>query len=277
MTPDEVTDIEISLMLEALRARHGYDFRHYARHSLRRRLVALGEAFGQGTISGLIPRLLHQPGFLTELLASLSVPVTGLFRDPEAMAVLQREVIPRLASYPRLSVWLAGCASGEEAYSLAVLFFEQGLLARTRIFATDINDRALAQAEEGIYPLARVEAAEEDYRAAGGRGRLGDHLHVAYGYARFHDALRGQIIFAHHNLVTDGVFCEAHLVVCRNVLIYFDSVLQERVLSLFEETLIRDGFLWLGSSESLRSATNPSYFQPLDAEARLFIKREAVR
>ncbi|MFD2235549.1 CheR family methyltransferase [Phaeospirillum tilakii] len=277
MTPDEVAEIEIGLVLEALWARHGYDFRHYARSSLKRRLTALGDAFGQGSISGLIPRLLHQPGFLSEVLASLSVPVTGLFRDPAALAALRHEVMPRLASYPHLSVWLAGCASGEEAYSLAVLLCEEGLLARARIFATDINDRALAQAEEGIYPLARVEAAEADYRAAGGRARLGDHLHVAYGYARFHEALRGRIVFAHHNLVSDGVFCEAHLILCRNVLIYFDSALQGRVLGLFDEALIRDGFLCLGSNESLRAAPEATRFRPFDPAARLFIKKEAVR
>lgn len=277
MSPEQILEIEMKLVLDALQLRYGYDFRHYARSSLRRRLQALGEAFGQGSISGLIPRLIHHPPFLGEVLASLSVPVTGWFRDPATLAVLRQEVVPRLASYPRLSVWLAGCASGEEAYSLAVLFSEEGLLARTRIFATDINDRALAQAEEGIYPLGQIEAAEADYQVAGGRGRLVDHLHVAYGYARFQDSLRAQIIFAHHNLVSDGVFCEAHLILCRNVLIYFDHVLQRRVLSLFEETLIRDGFLCLGENESLRAISETSRFQSFESQVRLFIKKERSR
>lgn len=277
MSPEQILEIEMKLVLAALQLRYGYDFRHYARSSLRRRLAALGEAFSQGSISGLIPRLIHDPLFLGEVLASLSVPVTGWFRDPATLAVLRQEVVPRLASYPRLSVWLAGCASGEEAYSLAVLFLEEGLLARTRIFATDINDRALAQAEEGIYPLGQIEAAEADYQAAGGRGRFADHLHVAYGYARFQDSLRARIIFAHHNLVSDGVFCEAHLILCRNVLIYFDHILQRRVLSLFEDALIRDGFLCLGEKESLRAIPETSRFQPFESQVRLFIKKERSR
>ncbi|CCG40956.1 CheR family methyltransferase [Magnetospirillum molischianum] len=276
MTPEEVQDIEIGLFLEALQQRHGYDFRHYARPSMRRRLLAFASSLGHSSLSELIPRLLHDNDFLPQILTSLSVPVTSMFRDPEVFLALRRTVLPVLESYPRISIWQAGCATGEEAYSLAILLKEEGLLPKTQIFATDINDGALARAEEGIYSAKTVlSACSVGYRAAGGTGALEDHLHFAYGYAKFNDELRSKIVFAHHNLVADGVFCEVHMVVCRNVLIYFDRVLQQQVLSLFSDALIRGGFLCLGTRETLESSESTARFRTVNERCRIFRKAEA--
>jgi len=276
MTPEEVQDIEVRLFLEALRQRHGYDFLNYSRASMRRRLMAFASSMGETSLSGLIPRLLHDEEFLPLILTSLSVPVTSMFRDPEVFLALRRKVLPVLQSYPRISIWQAGCATGEEAYSLAILLKEEGLLAKAQIFATDINDSALGKAEEGIYPAETVSSACADgYRAAGGTGALEDHLHFAYGYAKFNEELRSRIVFAHHNLVADGVFCEVHMVVCRNVLIYFNRSLQKQVLSLFSEALVRGGFLCLGTRESLRTFEANASFRPVDETCRIFRKAEA--
>jgi len=278
MNPDEVQDIEITLFLEALYQRHGYDFRHYARASMRRRLLAFARSCGHSSLSGLIPRLVHEEEFLQQVLTSLSVPVTAMFRDPEVFLALRRKVLPLLASYPRIAIWQAGCATGEEAYSLAILLKEEGLLAKTQIFATDINDAALATAEEGIYSAESVSAAcLKGYSAAGGTGTLEDHLHFAYGYAKFNEDLRSRIVFAHHNLTADGIFCEVHMVVCRNVLIYFDRVLQKQVLSLFSDALIRGGFLCLGTRESLSLPESAEMFRPIDDACRIFRRTEARR
>jgi len=278
MIPDEIQDIEVRLFLEALRQRHGYDFRHYARASMRRRLSAFARSLGYSSLSGLIPRVLHEDDFLPLILASLSVPVTSMFRDPEVFLTLRRKVLPVLESYPRIAIWQAGCATGEEAYSLAILLKEEGLLAKTQIFATDINDSALAKAEEGIYSAETVsESCTSSYHAAGGTGSLEDHLHVAYGFAKFNDDLRSRIVFAHHNLVADGIFCEVHMVVCRNVLIYFDRVLQKQVLSLFSDALVRGGFLCLGTRESLNRTDSADSFRPVDENSRIFRKAEAHR
>lgn len=276
MTPDELQDIEVRLFLEALRLRHGYDFLNYSRASMRRRLQAFASSMGESSLAGMIPRLLQDEEFLPQILTSLSVPVTAMFRDPEVFLALRRKVLPVLQSYPRIAIWQAGCATGEEAYSLAILLKEEGLLAKSQIFATDINDSALARAEEGIYPVETLSSAcGTGYREAGGTGALEDHLHFAYGYAKFNEELRSRIVFAHHNLVADGVFCEVHMVVCRNVLIYFNRGLQDQVLSLFSEALVRGGFLCLGTRESLRSTEANAVFRPVDESCRIFRKAEA--
>ncbi|SEH24907.1 CheR family methyltransferase [Magnetospirillum fulvum] len=278
MIPDEIQDIEVRLFLEALHQRHGYDFRHYARASMRRRLSAFARSLGYSTLSGLIPRVLHEDEFLQQVLTSLSVPVTSMFRDPEVFLALRRKVLPVLESYPRIAIWQAGCATGEEAYSLAILLKEEGLLAKSQIFATDINDFALAKAEEGIYSAEMVsQACSSGYSAAGGAGSLEDHLHVAYGFVKFNEDLRSRIVFAHHNLVADGIFCEVHMVVCRNVLIYFDRVLQKQVLSQFSDALVRGGFLCLGTRESLNPSDSADIFRPVDEINRIFRKAEARR
>lgn len=245
-------DIEVALLIEALRRRHGYDFGGYSPASFKRRVQALMDAEREPSISRLIERVVHEPAFLHTVLARLSVPVSEMFRDPEVFAVLRSEVLPHLASYPRINIWQAGCAHGEEVYSLAILLQECGLLTRSHIFATDISDAALAKAQEGIYRAELLREYEENYRRAGGTGSLRDYLTERYDYIKISDSLRTNITFANHNLVADGVFGEMNLILCRNVLIYFSRPLQERVLRLFRDSLVRGGYLCLGSKESLQ-------------------------
>lgn len=269
---DGLRDLEVRLFVQALAGRHGYDFGHYAKASLRRRVSALASALGLPTVADLVPRVLHDDSILPLVLSTLSVPVTEMFRDPAVFRALAERVLPVLATYPRLNIWQAGCATGEEAFTLAILLEEAGLLAKTQIYATDINDSAIAKAEEGILPAAAVEGREEAYRKAGGAHALARYFSLAYGYAKMADSLRDHISFAHHNLVSDGVFCEVNLVLCRNVLIYFDKQLQDRVLGLFADALSRGGFLCLGSRENMTGAAAARRFTALDRELRLFRK-----
>ena len=271
-----IENIELDLFLEALFQRHGYDFRHYARASIKRRVQALACAVQSPSMADLIPRVLHAEGFLDEVLSHLSVPVTEMFRDPDVFKTLREQVLPCLRTYPRLQIWQAGCATGEEVYSLAILLEEEGLLERTQIYATDINDIALRQAEDGIFPVTRLQEYARNYVNAGGRGQLADYYLANADFFRMHERLRKRIVFAHHNLVSDGVFCEVHLILCRNVLIYFDTSLQSRVLNLFHESLSRKGFLCLGTRESLRAADSAAMFGVLDKDAMIFQRHEGA-
>lgn len=270
MTEHDIEEVEIRLFVEAMALRHGYDFRHYARASIKRRVKALAAALGCAQVGQMVPMVLRDEGFLHQALSHLSVPVTEMFRDPQVFLALRREVLPLLESYPRINIWQAGCASGEEAVSLAILLKEAGLLHKTQIYATDINDVALAKAEEGIYPSAVVATGERNYRKAGGTGDFQGYFHSAYGLSRVAPEIRERIVFAHHNLVGDGVFCEVNMVLCRNVLIYFDRTLQGKVLQLFSESLARGGFLCLGTQESLQFSAMGERFAPVNPECRIF-------
>ncbi|WP_142847597.1 protein-glutamate O-methyltransferase CheR [Telmatospirillum sp. J64-1] len=273
----DVQELEISLFLEALARHQGYDFRHYAKASLRRRVLALTAAVGCRNVSELIPRVIHEENFLRQVLSHLSVPVSEFFRDPPVFRALRETVVPLLHSYPRINVWLAGCANGEEAYSLAILLREEGLLERTQIYATDINDVALQKAEDGIFPSRDLADMERNYREGGGKADFSDYYNASYGFIRMADSLRKNIVFAHHNLVSDGVFCEVQMIMCRNVMIYFDEQLQNRVLKLFHESLTRGGFLCLGNRESLRHTDARAIFTTLDQELRIFRRAEEGR
>ncbi len=275
MTDAELQDIETRLFFEAMAVRHGYDFRHYARASMKRRVQALAQSVGCPDIGSLIPRVLREEGFLGQALAHLSVPVTEMFRDPAVFLALRREVLPILDSYPRISVWQPGCATGEEPYSLAVLFEEEGMLPKAQIYATDINDMALAKAEEAIYPARNLAAYARNYAQAGGKTTLADYFTTAYDFSKISEPLRQKVVFAHHNLVADGVFCEVHMVLCRNVLIYFDRTLQNRVLALFHDSLVRGGFLCLGKKETLEGTDYADRFRPVDRDCRIWRKAEA--
>ncbi|MEO5363537.1 MAG: hypothetical protein H7838_07935 [Magnetococcus sp. DMHC-8] len=265
-----VEETEIHLVLEALRLRHGYDFRHYARASLRRRLRALREQLGLERLVDLVPKLLREPDLLARVLSGLSVPVTEMFRDPEVFLTLRREVVPILQTFPRINIWQVGCATGEEAYSLAILMAEEGCLARCQIYATDINDAALATAEEGVFPAHRMALYDDNYRRAGGTGRLADYFQPHLDLVQMAAGLRRTMVFAHHNLVSDGVFCEAHLVLCRNVLIYFDHHLQGHCLELMKGSLVRGGYLCLGLREGLDGLDLEQTFYAVKREMRLF-------
>ena len=274
MKDAEIQDIELRLFFEAMVMRHGYDFRNYAKASMKRRVLAFAQSQGCRELSALIPRLLHDADFLAQALAHLSVPVTEMFRDPQVFLTLRRDVLPVLDSFPRIAVWQPGCATGEEPYSLAILLKEEGLLHKAQIYATDINDAALAKAEEGIYPARHLAAFSQNYLQAGGRAALADYFHTAYSFSKINDEIRQRIVFAHHNLVADGVFCEVNLVLCRNVLIYFDRSLQNRVLSLFHDCLVRGGYLCLGNRESLQFTDFADRFRVVDRDNRIFKKQE---
>lgn len=276
MSPDDLQELEVRLFLDALALRHGYDFRRYAKASLKRRVRGLAEAEAAGCIADMIPRVLKDDGFLGSVLRHLSVPVTEMFRDPPVFQALRRSVLPMLDSYPHIAIWQPGCATGEEPYSLAILLQEEGLLHKTQIYATDINDAALAKAEEGIYPEKNLAAFSANYLAAGGKKNLSDYFHTAYKYSKINDDIRKNIVFAHHNLVADGVFCETHLVICRNVMIYFERALQNQVLELFHAGLVRGGFLCLGNRESLDFTSCARLFRPLDGQCRIYKKLGAV-
>lgn len=263
-------EIEIRLLLEAVYLRYHYDFRHYSLASMKRRLGAARAAMGFATLGSLQAALLTSGETFTKLLQFLTVQVSDMFRDPTYYLALRREIVPLLATYPSLKIWIAGCSSGEELYSFAVLLAEEGLLDRTILYATDINPEALRKAEEGIFPLDRISAFTENHRAAGGKGSLSAHYRAQYGAAVFDRALRKNVVFSDHSLATDTVFGEMQLVSCRNVLIYFDRDLQDRAIGLMRDSLVRRGFLGLGSKETLRFSAHASDFTELDGKERWY-------
>jgi chemotaxis protein methyltransferase CheR len=265
-------DIELKLLLEAIYLKYQHDFRHYSVSSLRRRLTQALTDLGFKTLSQLQERILRDATLFSRLFQYLTVQVSEMFRDPTYFRAIREQVVPILQTYPSIKVWVAGCSTGEELWSLAILFAEENIAERTVLYATDINADALRQAESGIYPLDRLKNFSQNYLAAGGKRSLSDYYHAAYGAAKFSQTLKSRVVFADHSLATDSVFLEAHLVSCRNVLIYFDRGLQDRALGLFNESLVRRGFLGLGSKESLRFSSQATSFSEFDARERLYQK-----
>jgi chemotaxis protein methyltransferase CheR len=272
--PDTTFDIELQLLIDAIYLKYHYDFRGYSVASLKRRLRTAMSQFQCATLSQLQEKLLHDPATFPALLEYLTVPVSDMFRDPHYFLSLREKVIPLLRTYPSLKVWVAGCSTGEEVYSLAILLREEGLLARTFIYATDINPRSLQKAEAGVYAVDRIAGFTENHRKSGARSSLSDYYTAAYGRAVFEKSLRQQIVFSDHSLATDSVFAEVHLVSCRNVLIYFDRPLQDRAVGLFRESLSRRGFLGIGAKESLRFSSHAPAFVEIVREDRIFQKRD---
>jgi chemotaxis protein methyltransferase CheR len=273
MRPENIEKIELQLFLEAMYHGYGYDFRHYAQASVRRRVRHLLAKSGCARISELLPRLLYDPAFAQTAIYDFSISVTEMFRDPKFYASLRQNVVPYLKTYPFIKVWHAGCATGEEVYSLAILLQEEGLYERATIFATDFNEAVLEKAQEGIYALKDIRQYTLNYQKAGGVQPFADYYHAQYESAIMNQALKRNITFASHNLVTDGVFGEMHLIFCRNVLIYFDKTLQNRVLGLFAESLNHGGFLCLGSKETLQFSEVANHFKVIDDQARIYQKR----
>nr|WP_314435192.1 CheR family methyltransferase [uncultured Brevundimonas sp.] len=270
---DTTKDLEIQLLLEALFHRYHYDFRHYARASIKRRLLQATEQMGFSSLSALQERVLHDPLMLPRLLGYLTVQVSEMFRDPSYYRALREQVLPHLHTYPSLKVWIAGCSAGEELYSLAILFKEEGLYDRTLFYATDINPDALRAAESGVYPMDQVRKYTENHQKSGGRSSLSDYYTANYGRAVFDSRLRARAVFSDHSLVTDAVFSEMHLISCRNVMIYFDRELQDRVVGLFSESLVRNGFLGLGAKESLRFSAHADLFSEFSREEKIYRRR----
>ncbi len=270
---DALFDIEIRLLLEAVMLRYQHDFRDYAMASLRRRLRLAMEYFGCATLTQLQDRILHDPATFAQMLRFFTVQVSEMFRDPPYFRKLRDEVLPVLATYPSLKVWVAGCSSGEEVWSLAILLAEERLLERAVVYATDIHPAAIDQAEKGVYPLERMAQFSRNYHAAGGRGSLSDHYSEAYGGAVLSRRLKSRILFADHSLATDSVFSEVHLVSCRNVLIYFNRPLQDRAVGLFRDSLVRHGYLGVGPRETLQFGAHADAFDLVAPEARIYRKR----
>lgn len=271
----ESFDIELRLFIDAIFLKYHYDFRGYAEASLKRRLSSAMSRFGCKTLSALQDKVLHDPAAFRAVINVLTVQVSDMFRDPTYFKALREEVVPFLRTYPSLKIWVAGCSAGEEVYSLAILLREEGLLARTIIYATDINDDALARAESGVYDNDRLESFTENHRLSGGRGPLSDYYTEAYDRVVFDKSLRQNVVFSDHSLATDSVFAEVHLVSCRNVLIYFDRELQNRSLDLFRDSLVRKGFLGLGMRESLHFYRGVKSFKELAREQRIYQKESA--
>lgn len=271
MTTDrELFDLELVLLLEAIYQRYRHDFRGYARPTLRRRLTQAMASIGCESLSELQHRVLRDPAVFAHVLGYLTVQVSDVFRDPPFYAALRARVVPVLATYPSFKLWVAGCGSGEEVYSLAILLREAKLLERAIIYATDVSATALRAAELGVYALSRAQEFSRNYLQAGGTGSLSDYYVAAYDKIAFDRSLRENVVFSDHSLATDHVFAEVHLVTCRNVLIYFEQALKDRAIGLFHDSLVRKGFLGLGSKESLRSSVQREAFIEIDRENRIY-------
>ncbi|UGS37612.1 CheR family methyltransferase [Capillimicrobium parvum] len=272
-TADDPDGLELELLLEAVHRRYGLDFRGYATASLRRRVWRRVTLEGLQTVTGLTDRILHDPRVLERLLKDLSINVTEMFRDPSFHGALREAAIPLLRTYPFVRVWNAGCSTGEEAYSLAIALHEAGLLERSRIYATDMNEGALAQARTGSFPLERMQVYTENYQRAGGARSLSEYYVARGASAVFDPMLARNMVFAHHNLVSDRSFNEFHLIVCRNVMIYFGRELQRHVHELFLDSLVPLGLLGLGRKEAIQPPEIAACYQPLVASEKLFRRR----
>ncbi|MFF7708762.1 CheR family methyltransferase [Pseudomonas sp. NPDC007930] len=272
MPAEHTSEIEIRLLIEAIYLKYSYDFRNYSGASVKRRIQHALRQFGCRTVSALQERVLHEPAQFMELLQYLTIPVSEMFRDPEHFLVLRREVVPLLKTYPSLKVWIAGCSTGEEVYSMAILLLEEGLLERTMIYATDINPQSLERARQGIYSLDNMRAYTLNYQRAGGARAFSDYYTAGYDHAIMDSRLRRNVTFADHSLATDSVFSETQLVSCRNVLIYFNKALQDRAFGLFHESLSHRGFLMLGSKETLDFSAYSGAFETLAKPERIYRK-----
>jgi chemotaxis protein methyltransferase CheR len=268
----DLEKIELDCLLEAVFRRYGFDFREYAPASLRRRVKRRLQLEGLETISALQERLLRDCDVMQQLLLDLSINVTAMFRDPSFYATLRGKVVPLLKTYPFTRIWVAGCSTGEEVYSLAILLDEEGLYERARIYATDINEEVVDRARQGVFPLGKMQDYTRNYIAAGGKRAFADYYTSAYDGAAFDRSLLRNVVFAQHNLAMDRGFNEFHMIVCRNVMIYFERSLQERVLELFDESLTRLGILALGAKESLRMSERAAKYEELDAVERIYRK-----
>jgi len=269
----DLLTIELNLLLEGIFLKYGYDFRNYSKAHIRRRVLTRLGLSNIGTVSELQGKVLSDPDFFRDFLADLSINVTEMFRDPEFYRSFRENIVPKLKTYTYFKVWHAGCATGEEVYSLAILLQEEGLLDRCQFYATDFNRKVLEIAKEGVYQKADMELYERNYRLSGGKGKLSDYYSSMYGSVMLNKELSSRIVFADHNLVTDGVFAEVNLVMCRNVLIYFDKILQNKVLNLLSESLVPTGFLCLGTKESLKFSMVENQFITLDDQQKIFKKK----
>lgn len=271
-TREDIDEIELELLLEGVYRRYGFDFREYAPASLRRRVWRRVHAEGLSTLSALQDRLLHDPECMERLLLDLSINVTAMFRDPTFYVAVREKVVPLLRTYPFTRIWVAGCSTGEEVYSLAILLHEEGVYERTRIYATDINESVLEVARAGVFPLDKMREYTQNYIKGGGKQAFSEYYVAKYDGAQFQRSLVENVVFAQHNLVSDRSFNEFNVIVCRNVMIYFDRALQDRVHRLFYESLVTFGILALGAKESIKFSEHEECYDELDGAERLYKK-----
>ena len=269
----DVEEVEMRLLLEGIEQVYGYDFRDYAEASIQRRLTHWLAESGFDTFSFAQSRLLRDRNVFDSLLRGITVNVTEMFRDPAFFRMVRTQVVPFLKTYPFVKIWHAGCATGEEAYSMAILLNEAGMAGRYRIYATDINEAILERAQEGILPVASMQLFTRNYQLSGGAGSFADYYTARYDYAVLSPALRKDIVFAPHNLATDSEFGEMNLILCRNVMIYFKPALKERCLRLFDNSLPAGGFLCLGLKEALERRSVGERYDELDGQMRIYRKR----
>ena len=266
-------DIEVALLLEAIYMNYGYDFRSYSRAHIKRRVKNRLAISGLNNISEIQHMVLTDKTFFQLMLPDFSINVTEMFRDPSFFLSIRKEVIPILKTYPHMKIWHAGCSTGEEVYSMAILLKEEGSYSRTQIYATDFNESVISKGKEGIYPIAAIKEYTLNYQKAGGKASFSDYYIANYDFALLDKALKERIIFAEHNLVNDNVFGEMQMIVCRNVLIYFNKELQNHVIKLFYNSLCNGGFLCLGPKESLRFSEFENYFEPIVESDRIYRKK----
>jgi chemotaxis protein methyltransferase CheR len=273
MAPPDIEESEITKLLEAMFRQYGYDFRQYSEAHVKRRIMNRMAFAGIKSADEMLDQLQHDQKFASQLLQDLSITVTEMFRDPGFYKSVREKVIPILKTYSFIKIWHAGCSTGEEAYSMAIILKEEGLYERARIYATDFNQHAINRAREGIFTNDQVKEYTSNYQRAGGRESFSDYYTSKYNMAIMDQSLKKNIVWAHHNLVTDSVFAEVNLVLCRNVLIYFNRELQDRVLELFFESLMNGGILCMGTKESLRFSNYCDRYSELDKQQKIFKKK----
>nr|WP_092074616.1 protein-glutamate O-methyltransferase CheR [Dendrosporobacter quercicolus]NSL47575.1 protein-glutamate O-methyltransferase CheR [Dendrosporobacter quercicolus DSM 1736]SDN05590.1 MCP methyltransferase, CheR-type [Dendrosporobacter quercicolus] len=264
--------IEIELLLEALYRVHGLEFRNYAYPFVRRRILHRISAERLSTISGLQEKIFHDSGVVARLVADLSINVTEMFRNPDFFQAVRTKIIPKIRDYPEIRIWHAGCSSGEEVFSMAILLYEAGIYHKTRLYATDICEQALQKARQGIIPLERMKIYTKNYHKAGGICAFSEYYTVRNKTVFFSSELKNNVIFAQHNLATDHSFNKFHIIICRNVIIYFNKVLQERVYHLFHNSLSVPGFLGLGEKEGLQYSGIACYYHEVAKEQKIYVK-----
>lgn len=274
---DELQQIEINLLLEGIYQMYGYDFRGYVRASLRRRILNRMKAERLPTITALLEKVLHEQEFLERLLNDLSIRMTEMFRDPSFFISFRNQVVPLLRGLPEIRIWHAGCATGEEVYSMAILMQEEGLAEKTKIYGTDMNERAIVSAQKGAFPLKQMQQYTKNYLEAGGTKAFSEYYETDHQFAYFRPVMSENLMFAQHNLVTDGSFNEFHVILCRNVLIYFDQELQQHVHRLMHSSLSDGGFLGLGSKESILFAPDHLHYDDFVPNEKIYRKQAVKR
>lgn len=269
----DLLNIEIQLLLEAIYLRYGYDFRNYSKAHIKRRILHRLGISMLSSVTQLQDRILRERAFFIEFLDDLSINVTEMFRDPEFYKSLREKIIPKLRTYAYFKIWHAGCSTGEEVFSLSIILKEEGLLDRCQVYATDFNRNVLEIAREGVYQKSDIEQYEKNYELSGGSKKLSDYYKSRYGSVIFDKELSNKIVFADHNLVTDNVFADVNLILCRNVLIYFEKELQDKVIGLFYDSLVPSGILCLGTKESIKFSRHGNLFEIVDEKQKIYKKK----